>query len=144
MSVALKNYQDLEAWKKSMDLVEAVYKTTTLFPGEETFWLKIQLRRAVISIPSNIAEGSGRNHSKEFLQFLFVARGSLREVETQLLISQRLGYLSGDTLHSLGNQSEELSRIISGLINSLQRKMLSPATNHSPLATRHSPHSSGN
>lgn len=136
MAVTVKCYQDLEAWKKSVGLVEAVYRITENFPGKEAFGLTNQVRRAVVSIPSNIAEGSGRDHSKEFLQFLAVSRGSLREVETQLIIAEKLGYLSKSDLRGLLDKTDEISRIISGLINSIRRKL---AAKTSPLATRHSP-----
>jgi four helix bundle protein len=90
----MKSYKDLEVWKLSMDLVVDVYKLTESFPGNEIYVLTSQLRRAAISIPSNIAEGSGRKHRKEFSQFLFIAKGSLLELETQLEIAVRLGYLT--------------------------------------------------
>jgi four helix bundle protein len=85
-----KNYKDLIAWQKAMDLVEMVYKATGQFPKEELYGLTNQLRRAVISIPSNIAEGQGRNSRNDFKRFLLISYGSLREVETQILIAERL------------------------------------------------------
>src|SRR3954467_1556385 len=94
--MAVKNYQELVAWQKAMDLVEAVYKVSEKFPKEEVFGLRAQLRRSSVSIPSNIAEGQGRAGAVEFCRFLHIAHGSLREVETQLLIAQRLGYLKPD------------------------------------------------
>lgn len=86
-------HKDLEIWKMGMDLVESVYRITQVFPKEEQFGLMAQMRRAVVSIPSNIAEGAARNTKKEFLHYLYISLGSLSEIETQLLISQRLGYL---------------------------------------------------
>ena len=88
-----QNYRGLIAWQKAMDFVDAIYKATTGFPREEVFGLTTQLRRAVVSVPSNIAEGQGRASPKEFLHFLSIAHGSLREAETQVTIASRLGYL---------------------------------------------------
>ena len=88
-----RNYQELKVWQQAMDLVTRIYATTNGLPDTEKFGLVTQLLRAAVSIPSNIAEGAGRNSPKDFLYFLSVARGSLLEVETQLLIGQRLGML---------------------------------------------------
>ena len=88
--MAGKNYRDLIAWQKAMDLVEMVYKVTGQIPREELYGLTNQLRRAVVSIPSNIAEGQGRNSTNDFKRFLIISHGSLREVETQILIAERL------------------------------------------------------
>ena len=87
------NHKDLEVWKKSMDLVENIYQLSTNFPEAEKFGLTNQIRRAVVSIPSNIAEGSGRKGDKELIQFIHIALGSLSEVETQYLIAVRLKYV---------------------------------------------------
>ncbi|MBI4682860.1 MAG: four helix bundle protein [Nitrospirae bacterium] len=86
-------HKDLDIWKLGIELVEKIYRITAKFPKEEVFGLTSQLRRAAISIPSNIAEGAARNSRKEFLQFLYIALGSLSEIETQIVISKRLGYL---------------------------------------------------
>ncbi len=88
------DHKDLDVWKKAMDLVEEVYRISRVFPGHELYGMKTQIRRAAVSIPSNIAEGAGRKGDKELLQFLSFALGSLAEVETQLLIAVRLGYLN--------------------------------------------------
>src|SRR4051794_19918047 len=117
--MASKNYRDLIAWQKAMDLVEQVYHATRHFPKEEQFCLCSQIRRAVVSIPSNVAEGQGRQTPKEFTNFLYIAHGSLREVETQLLIAQRLLYLSEPQVVPMLNLSAEVGRLIRGLINSL-------------------------
>jgi len=85
-------HKDLDVWKMGLDLVERLYKVTSKFPKEEQFGLIAQMRRATVSIPSNIAEGAARNSKKEFLQYLYIGLGSLSEVETQLLIASRLGY----------------------------------------------------
>ncbi len=117
---SMSDYQKLEAWQMAMGLVEEVYQCTQKFPGEELFGLTSQVRRAVVSIPSNIAEGASRAGSKEFLQFLHIARGSAAELETQLLLSERLGYLSASA--ALTANLTSVKRLINGLIRSLKRK----------------------
>jgi four helix bundle protein len=117
--VAGKNYRDLIAWQKAMDLVEMVYKATGQFPKEELYGLTNQLRRAVVSIPSNIAEGQGRNSRNDFRRFLTISHGSLREVETQILIAERLQYLNQAQIEPLMNLSSEVGRLINGLCNSI-------------------------
>ena len=116
----MSDYQKLEAWRMAMGLVEEVYKGTQSFPKEELFGLTSQIRRAAVSIPSNIAEGASRAGSKEFLQFLHIARGSASELETQLLLAEKLGYLlaSEDQMASLTS----VKRLINGLIRSLKEK----------------------
>jgi four helix bundle protein len=94
----MATHKDLDIWKMGLDLVEKVYRITQSFPKNEQFGLIAQMRRAVVSIPSNIAEGAARNSKKEFLQYLYISLGSLSEVETQLLISQRLGYLTDEEI----------------------------------------------
>ena len=118
-----RNYQDLIAWQKSMDLVHATYEISRLFPKEEIYGLTSQIRRAVVSIPSNIAEGEGRKSDKEFHRFLGIAHGSLREVETQLLIAERLGFVSKNQITDVLELATEIGRIIQGLINSLRAKI---------------------
>jgi len=120
-----QNYRDLIAWQKAMDLVEYVYGATAAFPPDERFGLTSQVRRAVVSVPSNIAEGQGRRSRSEFIHFLSVAHGSLRETETQLLIAIRLGYLAGGAVEAVLAVSDEDGRLISGLARSLER---SPAS----------------
>jgi len=104
-----------------MDLVELLYRATVDFPREETFGLRSQMRRAVVSIPSNIAEGQGRNSRREFRRFLSIAHGSLRELETQIHIAQRLDYLKTPEFQSLQTGCGEVGRLINGLSNSLGR-----------------------
>ena len=116
-----QNYRDLIAWQKAMDLVEHVYAATKAFPGDERYGLTMQLRRAVVSVPSNIAEGQGRRSRNEFVHFLSVAHGSLREVETQLLIAVRLGYLRREVSTPVLELSDEVGRLVSGLARSLDR-----------------------
>jgi len=117
--MANQNYKDLIAWQKAMDLVEAVYTATKLFPKEEMYGLTSQIRRAAVSIPSNIAEGQGRKSSNEFARFLAIAYGSLREVETQILIAERLSYLKRRDVEPLIELSSQVGRLINGLSNSL-------------------------
>jgi len=93
----MQTHKDLDVWKLGMDLVEKIYLITKDFPKEEMYGLTSQMRRSAVSIPSNIAEGAARKGNKEFLQFLYIALGSLSELETQILISKRLGYLSEDS-----------------------------------------------
>ena len=117
-----KNYQDLIAWQKAMALVEMIYQVTRQFPREEIYGLTGQIRRASVSIPSNIAEGQGRTSNKEFQNFLSIAHGSLREVETQILIVQRLGYLPYKEVQAILGLAGETGRLINGLLNSLSKR----------------------
>jgi four helix bundle protein len=110
-------HENLEAWKCSIDLVKHVYDATKAFPKEETYGLVMQMRRAAISIPSNIAEGAARSTQKEFAQFVSVARGSLSELETQMTIAVELGYLKRS--HSSFALAERVSQLVGGLHRSL-------------------------
>jgi len=114
------SYKDLIAWQKAMDLVTAIYDTTEAFPPNEQFGLVSQLRRAAVSVPSNIAEGRNHYSNRDFVRFLRHARGSLAEIETQILIAQQRRYLPATTTAELAQQLDELGRILSGLINSLK------------------------
>jgi four helix bundle protein len=120
-----RSYRDLIAWQKSMALVGGIYRCTQSFPKEEIYGLTSQLRRAAVSIPSNIAEGQGRLSRGEFKQFLGHAKGSVFEVETQLLIARDLGYLNELTTKTLIDQVKEVGRILSGLLSSLDRERTS-------------------
>ena len=117
--IMLKGHKDLDAWKKSIDLVEYFYKKTKEFPKEEVYSLTSQIRRSVISIPSNIAEGAARNSKKEFIQFLYIALGSAAELETQIIIAERLGYLV-DSLAAL-NSLNDIKKMLVGLISYLKK-----------------------
>ena len=123
MSEATKGYRDLIAWRKAMDLVELVYLQVRRLPLEERYELSSQIRRAVISVPANIAEGQARQHPREFLQFLSIARGSLAEVDTLLFAAQRLGYLTMEELAPVDEQVVELRRILQGLMQSIQQRL---------------------
>jgi len=120
--MAGQSYRDLAAWQKSMDLVEEIYRITKDLPREEQFGLTNQIRRSVTSVPANIAEGQGRLHRAEFLRLLSVARGSLTETETHLLIAIRLGYLDRDRAKQAWALSQEVGRLLTGLIKSLEGK----------------------
>ena len=115
-----KSYRDLVAWQKAMDLVTAIYRATACFPREEIYGLTSQMRRAAVSVPSNIAEGQGRHGRAEFRHFLRQATGSLMELETQTLIAERLCYLSPDTAADILQDAAELGRVLNGLLRSLQ------------------------
>ncbi len=112
-----QHYKNLLVWQKAMILVTRVYETTRCFPNEERYGLTSQIRRAAVSVPSNIAEGQARLNAGEFRQFLGIAKGSLAELETQLLISQNLGYLTD--ANPLLEQLSEVGRMLHGLLNSL-------------------------
>ena len=114
-----QRFKDLIAWQKAMDLIEEIYRLTADFPARETYGLSSQLRRAAISVASNIAEGQARYAQKEFRHFLRTAIGSLAEIETQVLIANRLGYINADCCKVCIGYVKELGRILSGLISSL-------------------------
>jgi four helix bundle protein len=107
-------------WQKAMDLVADVYTFTGGFPKEEMYGLSSQIRRAAVSVPSNIAEGQGRHGNGEFKHFLRLSLGSLMEVETQVMIAERLGYLEQKTVSAVLLQSAEIGRVLNGLTNSLR------------------------
>ena len=114
-------FRDLAVWRKSMDFVESVYSLIATFPSHERYALGDQLKRAVISIPSNIAEGTGRNSTKEYIQFLYIALGSACEVETQLIISHRIGYISDIEVYI--QDINEIKKMLNGLISALKRRV---------------------
>lgn len=115
----VKNYTELIVWQKAMDLVEDVYKVSKSFPREEIYGLTSQIRRAAVSIPSNIAEGQGRRTTADFLRHLSIAYGSLREVETQTLIAVRLRYLAEVRTGEVMKMAGEVGRLLNGLMLSL-------------------------
>jgi four helix bundle protein len=115
----VKNYSDLIAWQKAMDLVEVVYALSSAFPREELYGLTSQIRRAVVSVPSNIAEGQGRWTTGEFVHFLGIANGSLREVETQLHVAVRLKFVTIADSGAAFGLASEVCRLLYGLKNSL-------------------------
>jgi four helix bundle protein len=117
----VKNYQELIAWQKAMDLVIEVYTISRAFPREEIYGLTSQLRRAAVSVPSNIAEGQGRRTTADFLRYLSISYGSLREVETQTIIATRLGYLTDRRSQVVLNLAAQVGRLLNGLMASLER-----------------------
>jgi four helix bundle protein len=118
--MSTQTFRDLQVWQKSMLLARKVYEVTAAFPSAERFGLINQLRRASVSIPSNIAEGQGRSTTGEFLLFLGHARGSLYEVQTQLLLSEDLNFLPKDLAVELHALIEEIGKLLNGLIKSLK------------------------
>lgn len=113
------SFMDLRVWQKAMDLAEEIYRRTATFPREEMYNLTQQMRRSAISVPSNIAEGKGRNSRREFNQFLFHARGSLLELQTQVMIARRLNYFSEEQARQILEHANAVGRSLAGLINSL-------------------------
>lgn len=120
---AVQSYRDLKVWQVALDLAEQCYLATRSFPRDEQFGLTSQIRRASASISANIAEGQGRRHTREFLNHLSIARGSLMELETHLLLSQRIGLLDKGSLDRLMTMTEEISRMLSGLRRALEVKL---------------------
>jgi four helix bundle protein len=119
------NQKDLVVWQNAMDLVLSIYRITKCFPREETYGLVSQMRRAAVSIPSNIAEGRGRFSAKEMSQFLVNARGSLLELETQIEISRALEYIPNGDAEALAERSSEVGRLLNGML--LHFKQLTPS-----------------
>ncbi len=111
----VKSYRELIAWQKAMDLAETAYRVTAHFPKQEIYGLTSQVRRCGVSVPSNIAEGQGRRSTREFLNFLSIALGSLCELETQTLLAARLGYLDPAESKGLPEQSAEVARVVNSL-----------------------------
>ena len=120
--MTVRDYRDLEVWQLAMTLAEKCYEVTKRFPKEEMFGMTAQIRRASSSIPANIAEGRGRSGTKEFLNFLSVARGSLMELVTHLQLSHRVRLLEKSQLDELLQLSDRVSRMLSGLRNSLRAR----------------------
>ncbi|SHG91690.1 four helix bundle protein [Chryseobacterium oranimense] len=116
----MANFKELLVWQRSIDFVTDIYRSTGSFPKDEMYGLISQIRRASVSIPSNIAEGNSRRSKPDYLQFLKIARGSCAEVEIQLMISKNLNYLNEENYQKLNNNIIEISKMLNGLINSLQ------------------------
>ncbi len=117
----VKSYIELEVWKKARALSKEIYLVSANFPSEEKFGLTTQIRRAAVSVPSNIAEGCGRNHSKDSIQFFFVARGSIYEIETQLYIAFDLGFINETSLANLISKLETTRKLLHGFIKYYQQ-----------------------
>jgi four helix bundle protein len=122
MAKEILTYRDLVAWQKAVELVTHIYKLTRRFPKHELFGLTSQIRRAAVSIPSNIAEGRGKSSKGEFQQYLYHASGSLYELETQLVIAKNLGYLQEGEDHQLHELAAETGRVLNGLLASIKSK----------------------
>lgn len=118
----MRPHEKLDVWNKAMDFVVAVYMAIESFPKDERFGLTSQIRWAAVSVPANIAEGAGRQYPKEFMHFLSNAQGSASEVETELLIARRLGYLKEDVYLDMRGTLDSIGRMIVGLSQSLKRK----------------------
>ena len=116
----MKNFKKLKVWQKGIELVVDIYKKSNKFPKEEVYGLTSQIRRSAVSIPSNIAEGSGRNSDKEFNRFLDISLGSSFELETQLIIAHKLKFLSDSDYETLNNEIIEEQKMITGLKKSLR------------------------
>ena len=122
----LKNYRELMVWQKSYQLCLEIYRITKGFPNEEKFGLTSQIRRAAVSVPSNIAEGYGRKTTPEYVHALYVAYGSHCELETQILLSGNLGYIKVEDMKKLQEEIGEVERMLKALIKSLERKVSKP------------------
>ena len=118
----MRPHEKLEVWSSAMDFVVEVYRSTEAFPKEEKFGLTSQIRRAAVSVPANIAEGAARNSAKEFIHFLSNAQGSASELETELTIAYRLGYLAQGRYSELSTTLGKIGRMITGLSQHLKRK----------------------
>ena len=118
----VRHYRDLLVWQKAVVWVEAIYAVTRRWPTDERFGLISQVRRAAVSVPSNIAEGCARRSTAEFVRFLSIARGSLAEVETQIIIARRLDYLDQSAETSVLEAADEISRMLAGLIAKLEER----------------------
>ena len=117
-----QDYTSLNVWKEAKDLVTTIYRLTINFPSIEAYGLTAQIRRCAVSIPSNIAEGCGRNHAKDSIQFFYISRGSLYELETQLYISLDLNYLKDEEFKSTLNQITACKKLLNGFINYYKTK----------------------
>ncbi|TAH66259.1 MAG: four helix bundle protein [Rhodopseudomonas palustris] len=118
----ISSYRDLKVWQEAMTLAERVYRLTASFPKDEVYGMTSQIRRAAVSIAANIAEGHGREHSGSFIQFLRIAQGSLKELETHLMLSSRVGFVPAVEVEPLLRQCDELGRMLRSLIRSIQRR----------------------
>lgn len=118
----MRPHEKLEVWNRAIEFVTTIYKNTSTFPNDEKFGLTSQIRRAAVSIPANIAEGAARQSSKEFMHFLSIAQGSASELETELLIAYRLGYLKADIYEGLYSELNTTARMLVGLSQHLKRK----------------------
>ena len=119
-----RDYRDLVLWQRAIELAADVHRVTLKLPRHETFGMAAQIRRSAVSIPSNIAEGSGRRTTREFIAFLHIARGSLSELETQLLLAQAVGYLTEADVSSSCKGTIDVGRLLNAVISGLRRRQL--------------------
>ncbi len=126
MAEGIQSYKDLLVWQKAMKLSVSCYELTKAFPKEELYGMASQIRRASVSIPANIAEGHGREHTRSFVQFLRIAQGSLKELETHLLLAEQVQLVHADALVSAYSMTDEIGRMLRALIRSLQDKLNEP------------------
>ncbi|MGE0629061.1 MAG: four helix bundle protein [Hyphomicrobiaceae bacterium] len=119
----IQSYRDLQVWQKSIALSVACYRLTAAFPRDELYGMTSQIRRSSASVPANIAEGHGREHTRSFIQFLRVAQGSLKELETHLVLAEQVGLTTSASLEPLFAASAEIGRMVRALIRSLQSKI---------------------
>jgi len=119
----IESYRDLIVWQKAMILAKETYRITRPFPRDEIYGLTSQIRRAAVSIPSNIAEGWGRKSRRDFIRFLTIARGSATELESEILLSSEIGYLSKEIAESFIKDTIEIGKMLNSLIKSLQAKL---------------------
>jgi four helix bundle protein len=119
----MRDYKNIKAYQLAEELVVQVYKITKIFPKEEIYGLTSQLRRAAVSVPTNIAEGASRNHKRDYLQFLYISRGSLAEVECLLLLGYKLGYLDEQKHRQIERQRDEIAKTLFGLIRAVESEV---------------------
>lgn len=136
----LKSYRELEVWKVAVDLVEAVYVVCRRWPESERFGLVSQAQRAAVSIPANIAEGYGRSHRGEYLRHLSIARGSLAELDTHLIIAHRLGYMTREQGKGPWQLSQAVGRMLTKLVRSLTQNRADDASDLAPQTPAPKPH----
>ena len=120
--MGIQSYRDLKVWQEGMNLAESCYLATRQFPKDELYGMISQIRRASASIPANVAEGYGRKSRKEYIQFLYIAQGSLKELETHLLLSRRVNLASNEAISPVLNQCESVGRLLTALIRALENK----------------------
>ncbi len=120
----MKNYRELEVWKKAMDMVVAVYGLTAEFPAQERYGLASQMQRAAVSVPANIAEGYGRVHRGDYLHHLSIARGSLAELETHLTLAVRLEFVEREKATVVWNMTQEVGKMLSSMLKNLKEKTI--------------------
>ena len=118
----IQDYRDLQVWQEGMNLAESCYQITCSFPKEEIYGMTSQIRRSAVSIPANIAEGYGREYREQYIQFLRIAQGSLKQLETHLLLASRVKLTRSETVKPILNHCESLGKLLRALIRSLQNK----------------------